>query len=113
MDTKGTTTLPILEKCPPIFTSTENAGFTGAYPLMGEQVLLHYQGYHKCLQNITKRQSSVKDAINLVIKDTVDWWEKSGIPLKAYSSLEEMVQNLLKEFNLRKKHQKMFSSRSK
>ena len=102
MDTKSSTTLPILEKCPPIFTSEDNAGFSGAYPPTGEQVLLHYQGYHKYLQNNTKRQSSGKDVINLVIKDTIDWWKKSGIALKEYPSVEKMVKKLLKEFKLRK-----------
>ena len=104
MDTKSSTTLAILEKCPPIFTSPENAGFSLAYPPTSEQVLLHYHGYHKYLQNTTKRQSSVKDAISLVIKDTVEWWNNSGIKLKEYASVETMVQNLLKEFKLRKKN---------
>ena len=103
MDTKSSTTLAILEKCPPIFTSPENAGFSLAYPPTSEQVLLHYHGYHKYLQNTTKRQSSGKDAIDLVIKNTVDCWKKSGMELKEYASVENMVQNLLKEFKLIRK----------
>ena len=110
MDTKRNTILPVLEKCPPIFTSAENVGFTGAYPPTGEQILLHFQGYHRYLQDVNNRQSTVKDAIKLVIKDTVDWWEKSGIPLKTYQALEKMIQNLLNEFNLRKKHVKRCSA---
>ena len=108
MDTKSSTTLPILEKCHPFFSSEDNAGFSGAYPPTGEQVLLHYQGYHKYLQNITKRQSKGKDAINLVIKDIIDWWKKTGIELKDYSSVVKMVKKLLKEFKLRKKNQQDF-----
>ena len=103
MDTKGNTELPILEKCPPIFTSAENRGFTGAYPPTDEQILLQYQGYHKYLQDITKRQSSFKDALNLVIKDIEDWWKKTGIPLKTRQRIAVMVQDIIEHFKQRKK----------
>ena len=103
METKGNTELPILEKCPPIFTSAENRGFTGAYPPTGEQILLQYQGYHKYLQDITKRQSSSKDALNLVIKDIEDWWKKTGIPLKTRQGITVMVQHIIENFKLRKR----------
>ena len=103
MDTKRNTQLPILEKCPPIFTSTENRGFIGAYPPTGEQILLQYHGYHKYLQEITKRQSSSKDALNLVIKDIEDWWKKTGIPLKTRQRIEVMVEDIIEKFRLRKR----------
>ena len=104
MDTKSNTQLPILEKCPPIFTSTENRGFIGAYPPTGEQILLQYHGYHKYLQEITKKQYPSKDALNLVIKDIEDWWKKTGIPLKTRQRIEVMVEDIIEKFRLRKKH---------
>ena len=94
--------LPFLDKYPPTVTSSENIGFTGAYPPTSEKMLLQYHGYHRYLQNTTNRQSSAKEAINLVVKDIVDWWKKSGIPLKSVQGIYGMVQKVLYEFNLRK-----------
>ena len=106
METKASSILPLLDISPPAVTSSENIGFTGAYPPTSEKILLQYHGYHRYLQNTTNRQSSSKDAISLVIKDTVDWWEKSGIPLKSHQGIAYMVQNVLGQFNTRKKNRK-------
>ena len=103
METKSSTSLPILDKCPTIITSSKNIGFSGAFPPSSEQVLLNYYGYHKYLQETTNRQSSGKDAFKLVIKDIKDWWNNSGIPLKCDAMLDKMFQTLLKEFKARKK----------
>ena len=91
METKSSTSLAILDKCPTIITSSKNVGFSGAFPPSREQVLLNYHGYHKYLQDTTKRQSSGKDAVKLVIKDIKDWWNNLGISLKIDFMLEKLV----------------------
>ena len=101
MDTKGNTKLFLLEKSPAIFTSAKEQEFKGSYPPTGEQILLQYTGYHKYLQEVTKRQSCVNEAINLVRKDVEGWWDNTGILLKSHQGIKKMVSNLIKDFKCR------------
>lgn len=98
MNTKSTTQLYLLDKCPPIFNESRNYGFTGPFPPTREQILLQYYGYHRYLQESTKLQSKKLDAISLVVHDTEDWWEKPGIALKSRSVIKKQVVNIINEY---------------
>ena len=60
-------------------------------------------------KRLQKRQSSSKDALNLVIKDIEDWWKKTGIPLKTRQRVAVMVQDIIEHFKLRKRLRKRSS----
>ena len=111
MDTKASTELYLLKKCPPIFTSSGKQGFKGSYPPTGEQILLQFHGYHKYLQQVTSRQSSTNDAMKLVIKDIIDWWNYTGIELKSFMGISYMVSKIREEFQLRKRFRQRITGR--
>ncbi|KAG0714880.1 hypothetical protein GWK47_013250 [Chionoecetes opilio] len=102
MNTKTKTLLWLFDKCPPIFSVPGNHGFTGPYPPTGEQVLLQYHGYHKQLQQASHLQSSALDAARLVTKDLQDWWVNTGITLKSWQAIEQMILTDIEEYKLRK-----------
>ena len=102
METKSGTKIAIIEKTPPIFTTEGNQGFRGAFPPTNEDVILQYFGYHNYLQGTTNRQSSVQDAVKLVVSDITHFWDKTGIKLKNVINIRGMVFKLVNYFGLRK-----------
>ena len=104
MNTRKSTTLSLTGKVPPIFTSKGSQGFLGSFPPTIENIILHYHGYHNYYQESTGRQSSIVDAVKLVVIDVQVWWEKSAIDIVSRQRLQGKILGIINHYKQRARY---------
>ena len=103
MERKSKSKIGLIDKSPPIFTTGGCHGFLGVFPPTQKDVILQYFGYHNYLLRVTNRQSAPHEAVKLVVKDIISWWEKTGIDLKHLRVIQWQVKMLKDFYQLRRK----------
>ena len=103
MNTKSSTKIYLIKKCPPLFTTAGPQGFFRAFPPTREDIILQYHGYHNYFQEVKKGIASINDETNLVIEDVINWWLKTGIPLMVKAGLKKHIVKLINQFLYLKK----------
>ena len=103
---RASTKLWLINKSPPldIITGADRSGFNSKYPPTGEQVLLQFYGYHRKKQEASGGTSSKAESVVLVVQDIEHWWSRTGIQLKATSTINYMVNVLINRYLNLQKH---------